>query len=177
MVFALFMLLANVAGIGGGGVAIPLAMTFFNLSLKPAVAISSFSICVATLARFFFNWNERHPEKPHMGSIDYGLTIVMMPLNLMGSLIGVLFYVVFPDLVLMIILTLLLVVMFVDSGRKYKKMRAKEDKDEAEALAKEKDNAVDEKNSSEKPRISSYYPDIKDFKETEDVTQVHPLQI
>ena len=135
VVFALFMLLANVAGIGGGGVAIPLAMTFFNLSLKPAVAISSFSICVATLARFFFNWNERHPEKPFMGSIDYGLTIVMMPLNLMGSLIGVLFYVVFPDLILMVILTLLLVVMFVDSGRKYKKMRAKEDADEAKAVA------------------------------------------
>jgi len=52
------MLLANVGGIGGGGVAIPLAMTFFNLSMKPAVAISSFSIMCSTLARFFFNFDE-----------------------------------------------------------------------------------------------------------------------
>ena len=124
------MLIANVAGIGGGGVAIPLAMTFFNLHMKPAVAISSFSIMCATSARFIFNWGERHPEKPEMGSIDYGLTIVMMPLNLMGSLIGVLFYIVFPDLILMIILTLLLLIMFLESGKKYLDMRKKEDAEE-----------------------------------------------
>ena len=127
IVFAIFMLVANVAGIGGGGVAIPLAMTFFNLSLKPAIAISSFSIMCATLGRFFYNWGERHPEKPHMGSIDYGLTIIMMPLNLMGSYVGVLFFKVLPDLYLMIILTLLLIVMTIDSFFKLKKMRAKED--------------------------------------------------
>jgi len=128
------MLVANVAGIGGGGVAIPLAMTFFNLSLKPAIAISSFSIMCATLGRFFYNWGERHPEKPHMGSIDYGLTIIMMPLNLMGSYVGVLFFKVLPDLYLMIILTLLLIIMTIDSFFKLKKMRAKEDENEKKAL-------------------------------------------
>jgi uncharacterized membrane protein YfcA len=123
-VFAAFMLLANVGGIGGGGVAIPLAMTFFNLSMKPAVAISSFSIMCSTLARFFFNFAEQHPDKEGMISIDYGLTIVMMPLNLIGSLIGALFLVMLPDLILMIILTLLLLVLAIECARKYKVMRA-----------------------------------------------------
>lgn len=132
--FASFMLLANVGGIGGGGVAIPLAMTFFNLSMKPAVAISSFSIMMSTLARFFFNFDERHPEKPEMISIDYGLTIVMMPLNLIGSLIGALFLVMFPDLILMIILTLLLLVLAIECARKYVVMRKAED--EAERIKK-----------------------------------------
>jgi len=127
IVFAAFMLLANVGGIGGGGVAIPLAMTFFNLSMKPAVAISSFSIMMSTLARFIFNFDERHPEKPDMISIDYGLTIVMMPLNLIGSLIGALFLVMFPDLILMVILTLLLLVLAIECARKYKVMSAAED--------------------------------------------------
>lgn len=126
-VFASFMLLANVGGIGGGGVAIPLAMTFFNLSMKPAVAISSFSIMMSTLARFFFNFDEKHPEKPNMISIDYGLAIVMMPLNLIGSLIGALFLVMFPDLILMIILTLLLLVLAIECARKYVVMRKAED--------------------------------------------------
>ena len=99
-VFALIMCLSNVAGIGGGGVAIPLAMYFFNLSMKPAIAISSFSIMISTLARFFYNFNERHPEKDQCACIDYGMTNVMMPLTLLGSLIGAYFYVAFPDLIL-----------------------------------------------------------------------------
>jgi hypothetical protein len=99
-VFALIMLLSNVGGIGGGGVAIPLVMVFFNFSMKPAIAISSFSIMCATLARFFFNFNERHPEKKDSTSIDYGMTNVMMPLILVGSLTGAYVYVSFPDLVL-----------------------------------------------------------------------------
>ena len=99
-VFSLIMCLSNVAGIGGGGVAIPLAMTFFNFSLKPAIGVSSFSIMISTLARFIFNFSERHPEKVGCTSIDYNMTNVMMPLTLLGSLIGAYVYVSFPDLVL-----------------------------------------------------------------------------
>lgn len=113
------MLLSNVGGIGGGGVAIPLVMVFFNFSMKPAIAISSFSIMCSTLARFFFNFNERHPDKPGCTSIDYGMTNVMMPLILIGSLTGAYIYVSFPDLVLQIVLTLLLFILMVESGRKF----------------------------------------------------------
>jgi hypothetical protein len=126
-VFVVFMMVANVGGIGGGGVAIPLVMTFFNLSMKPAVAIASFSIMMSTIARFLFNFKERHPDKRDACSIDYGLTIVMMPLNLIGSLIGALFLVTFPDLILMIILTLLLLMLALECARKFVVMRRKED--------------------------------------------------
>jgi hypothetical protein len=68
--------------------------------MKPAIAISSFSILITTLARFMFNFNERHPEKPDCTSIDYGMTNVMMPLTLIGSLIGAFIYVSFPEIVL-----------------------------------------------------------------------------
>ena len=109
------MLLSSVGGIGGGGVAIPLAMYFFNLQFKRAIAVSSFSIMISTIVRFFYNFNERHPEKPGCTSIDYGLTNVMMPLTLIGSLIGAFFYRSFPDLILLIILTLLLAYLTVKS--------------------------------------------------------------
>jgi uncharacterized membrane protein YfcA len=129
-VFAFVMLLSNVAGIGGGGIAIPLAMYFFNLSMKPAIAISSFAIMLSTIARFIFNFDERHPEKPGCVSIDYGMTNVMMPLTMLGSLVGAYFYKSFPDLILLIILTLLLVLLTWESGKKYMKMREAEDEKE-----------------------------------------------
>lgn len=82
------MLVANVAGIGGGGIAIPLAIYFFELAFKKAIAVSSFSIMMSTIARFLFNFNEKHPEKKNVACIDYNMATVMMPLNLIGSLIG-----------------------------------------------------------------------------------------
>mmetsp|Transcript_17900 Transcript_17900/g.27680 ORF Transcript_17900/g.27680 Transcript_17900/m.27680 type:complete len:149 (-) Transcript_17900:946-1392(-) len=117
-VFALVMLLSTVAGIGGGGVAIPLAMFFFNLSMKPAIAISSFSIMVTTISRWLFNINERHPEKPHCVCLDYGMASVMMPLTILGSMIGAYFYNAFPDVYLQVILTLLLAFLAFTSVKK-----------------------------------------------------------
>ena len=98
--FAAFMLLANVGGIGGGGIAIPMCMYFFGFDTKPAIAVSSFSIMWSTIGRFFFNWGERHPEKDKMVVIDYSMTNVMMPLTLIGTLIGAFIYMSFPDLLI-----------------------------------------------------------------------------
>ena len=55
---------------------------------------------ITTLARFFFNFNERHPEKPNCTSIDYGMTNVMMPLTLVGAMIGAYVYISFPSVIL-----------------------------------------------------------------------------
>ena len=126
-VFACFMLLANVGGIGGGGVAIPLVQIFFGFTLKPAIAISSFSILVCTFARWMFNFKEKHPEKPSMISIDYGLTNVMMPLTLIGAQVGGIMFTVSPDLVITIVLTLLLLVLAIESLRKAFEVKRKED--------------------------------------------------
>jgi len=80
------MLLSNVGGIGGGGIAIPMVQIFFGFDdIKKAIAISSFSIFVSTLTRFFYNINEVHPDKENMKSLDYGLASVMMPLTLIGT--------------------------------------------------------------------------------------------
>ena len=118
IVFTLVMLLSKVAGIGGGGIAIPIISYFFNFGIKPATAISSFAILVASLAYFAYNYNLRNPDKPQMPAIDYGLAIVMMPLTLLGSLIGAYFYVSFPELILLIILTLLLILLTYNSADK-----------------------------------------------------------
>lgn len=63
--FAVFMALSNIAGVGGGGVAVPLLMGFFHFSTKPSISISSFAITITTLARFTINFTKKHPEKPN----------------------------------------------------------------------------------------------------------------
>jgi len=141
VVFALVMLMSNVGGIGGGGIAIPLVMVFFNFSMKPAIAISSFSIMCSTLARFFFNFSERNPDKKDSTSIDYGMTNVMMPLILIGSLIGAYVYVAFPDIVIQIILTILLFVLMLESGRKFREIYRKENAEMAKKELEMKETA------------------------------------
>ena len=85
VVFILIKALSTIAGIGGGGIVIPLVISFFGFTTKPAIAVSSFSTFTATLGSFLFNFRGRHPEKPHTVLIDYGLTVIMMPTTLAGA--------------------------------------------------------------------------------------------
>ena len=100
IVFAIIMMLSNIAGIGGGGVAIPIIMSMFYFSTKPAIAISSFSIFLTTLARFIMNFREKHPEKGNVVVIDYDLVAIMMPTTLAGAQIGALILITFPSLII-----------------------------------------------------------------------------
>jgi len=108
IIFLFFKLFATVGGIGGGGVTTPVAMYFFKLDTKSAIALSSFAIAISTLATYAFNINLRHPEKPNCAVLDYSLSIVMMPGVLVGSIIGSFFLVVMPDLGILIMLTVTL---------------------------------------------------------------------
>ena len=56
IIFSLVMALSNIAGIGGGGVAIPIIIAMFKFTTKPAIAVSSFSIFLTTLVRFLMNF-------------------------------------------------------------------------------------------------------------------------
>ena len=108
IVFSIVMALANIAGIGGGGIAIPILIAFFFFTTKTAIAISSFSIFLTTFARFIMNFKEKHPDKLNVVVIDYDLVCIMMPTNLAGAQIGAVILVVFPSIIIQIILTLTL---------------------------------------------------------------------
>ena len=115
IVFALIMALSNIAGVGGGGVAIPIIMSMFVFPTKPAIAISSLSIFLTTLARFFMNFRERHPEKHNVVVIDYDLVAIMMPTTLAGAQIGAIILITFPSIIILVMLTLLLALLAVQS--------------------------------------------------------------
>lgn len=99
VVLSILMMLCTLAGIGGGGVVVPLLSVFFSFTFKEATAISGFSILLCSIARYFYNLKQMHPDKKAV-SIDYGLGIVMLPTVMMGSFIGVIMNAMLPELVL-----------------------------------------------------------------------------
>lgn len=136
------MALAVVSGIGGGGIIVPLLMVFYNLDTKNAVAVSGFTILTGSVCRYIFTAKEKNPDKDAT-CIEYGLSNVMLPTVLVGSIMGVIFNMILPALVLQILLTIILLLLSIQSGFKareiYKKESAKI------ALEKQANNQDDEK--------------------------------
>jgi len=108
------MAMANIGGITGGGLTVPLLITFWHFQMKEAIAISGFQSLVVALVRYIYSRNYRHPEK-NTTHIDYGLVIVMLPLALMGSFIGVFVNLMLPSVILSIMLTTVLVFLTIQS--------------------------------------------------------------
>lgn len=67
---------------------------------------------VGSIVRYFYSVNTRHPEK-QATHIDYGIVIVMLPLVVLGSFLGVLVNIMLPPIILSIMLTILLVILAV----------------------------------------------------------------
>jgi hypothetical protein len=119
-VLTLLMALAVMSGIGGGGIIVPLLIIFYKLDTKNAVATSGFTILTGSITRYLITLNERHPDKPGATCVDYAITNVMLPAILMGSVIGVFFNIIFPDIAVETMLTLLLAFL---TWNAYKKFR------------------------------------------------------
>lgn len=54
-VLAVIMGLGTMAGIGGGGIVIPLLMILFGFDTKSSIAISGFTIFLCSVVRFIVN--------------------------------------------------------------------------------------------------------------------------
>lgn len=95
----IFMTLAVVSGIGGGGIVVSLLMHYYKLSTREAIAVSGFTIFVGSSTRFIITYQQRHPEKDAT-IVDYSLTNIMLPCVMVGSLIGIFFNLTLPNLVI-----------------------------------------------------------------------------
>jgi uncharacterized membrane protein YfcA len=141
---SILMMLCTVAGIGGGGITIPILQVFFVFAFKEATAISGISILICSIARYIYNFKQMHPEKKSV-AIDYGLAIIMLPTVMMGSFIGVIMNAAMPDLILQICLTLLLGFLTVQSALKAKEIMNKEN-EKLKAKKKAKKEKIRESN-------------------------------
>jgi uncharacterized membrane protein YfcA len=87
IILSFVMGLSTIAGIGGGGVVIPLLILFMKFDTRQSVALSQSTIFFCSIARFFFTLKEKHPLKNTV-IIDYSIATVMLPTVLVGSMIG-----------------------------------------------------------------------------------------
>lgn len=121
--------LANVSGIGGGGITVPLVALCWGFSTKEAIALSGATIFWGSIVRFIYKYNDKHPIKKAT-VVDYGVVIVMLPLVIVGSTTGVLVNLIFPPALLSFCLASLLFFLTISSF----KMARKKYKEETIAL-------------------------------------------
>jgi uncharacterized membrane protein YfcA len=110
LVLSFLMALAVMSGVGGGGVIVSLLMYFFVLGTKEAIAINHFAIFTGAITRFAMTIDDRHPDKDAT-SIDYGISNIMLPLVLVGTIIGVYFNIMLPDVMIQSLLALVLAIL------------------------------------------------------------------
>ena len=97
--------IASVAGVGGGMVVVPITMGLFAFSTKEAIAISTAIVFETAIIRFvFFSAWTKHPESPNKTEIDYNTVRVVYPLFLVGSFLGVIFYILLSELWLTVLI-------------------------------------------------------------------------
>jgi len=95
------------AGIGGGGVLLPVYTMIGGFHMRSAVALSNITIFGAALANAAINIRKRHPvlERP---MIDWDLILMMEPATIVGAIAGTYINVVLPGWLTALLLSLLL---------------------------------------------------------------------
>jgi uncharacterized membrane protein YfcA len=101
--------LANAGGIGGGGIIVVICMVFIQFDPQRSVACSNFCIFIGAIIRLWLNFKQKHPEKNAI-SIDYAVITVMLPLMLLGTMIGVEINMIIPPIFITGTLTILLLI-------------------------------------------------------------------
>lgn len=105
----LLLALANIGGIGGGGIIIPICIAMYGFGTRQAIALSNAIIFLGAVTRYLgFSFNDRNPEDDTKTLINHSLSCVMMPMVLMGSYVGVMLNILMPEVVICIVLTLVL---------------------------------------------------------------------
>ena len=61
VVLTILMALSVMAGIGGGGIVVPMLMAFYSLDTKSSIAISGFTIFTGAITRYIVTWTHEHP--------------------------------------------------------------------------------------------------------------------
>ena len=118
--------MAAASGIGGGGMVMPIVIIFFGYYAEEAVSLSNFSIMTSGILRFVMNYSQKHPERNERLAIDYDTVLLLLPMVLMGSSVGVLLNKILPSVVIIVLLTIVLLYMAVKTTQRYKLVRNKE---------------------------------------------------
>lgn len=103
-------MLAAAAGLGGGGVFVPLLILFSGLSPSDAVPLSQVMILCGSLVNLSVFVGQRHPEFTNASKIDYNCVVLFQPMLCAGVTLGVLINKLSPNWLIIALLLITLVV-------------------------------------------------------------------
>lgn len=106
----LIAVLAGCAGIGGGGLVVPILMILNRFDIKEAVPLSHVAVMGNALSQLAVNTRQAHPTVPHRPLIHYEMALLLLPAMLGGNSIGVVVGRVFPPTLLVVLSLVLLAV-------------------------------------------------------------------
>ena len=97
---------------------IPLLILFNRFRQSEAVPLATFIIFIGAFVRFLYNWNQTHPLATYRKAIDYNIIIVLLPMALFGTTLGVLLNDLSSDAVIMIVQTIVFLLAAIQTFRK-----------------------------------------------------------
>ncbi|EGD79068.1 hypothetical protein PTSG_02036 [Salpingoeca rosetta] len=111
IVLFVFLGMSSAGGIGGGGLIIPILSVITLFPPYYAVPLSSTAIVGASIVQFFFQIRRRHPlpGAQHRRVIDFDTILMLLPLALAGTVVGVIFNTVSPDWLVLVVVIIVLV--------------------------------------------------------------------
>jgi uncharacterized membrane protein YfcA len=118
--------LCSGGGIGGGGILVPLYILLDGLDEHHAIPLSKVVIFGAAFTDFWLYRDLRHPVQKWRSLINYDLAVIMEPLILFGTVVGVFLNVLLPPLIIGVLLIILLTYTAYRMFAKAKQIREKE---------------------------------------------------
>mmetsp|Transcript_81437 Transcript_81437/g.143809 ORF Transcript_81437/g.143809 Transcript_81437/m.143809 type:complete len:530 (-) Transcript_81437:115-1704(-) len=134
-------MLSAAAGMGGGGVYVPLLLLFLGLSAQEAVPLSQAMIVGGATVNLMVFTGERNPAHPSRPRIDYDIVMMLNPGLAAGVTVGVMCNLISPQWLITAVLLVTLAITLQKSMNK----GLSEWKKESEAREKQKLNTADVK--------------------------------
>jgi uncharacterized membrane protein YfcA len=140
---------ALAAGVGGGGLYVPLLMIVLSFDTRVGTALSQAMLSGGAIAAFLYNCNGSFPGKPQRPLISFELAVVMGTGLMAGAQVGSVLHALAPPALTLV----LLLIVLLDAARKSVKLAHRMTEKEAEIEAKrDVSDAVEiELNSNEDP--------------------------
>eukprot|EP01006_Ploeotia_vitrea_P013093 TRINITY_DN34392_c0_g1_i1.p1 TRINITY_DN34392_c0_g1~~TRINITY_DN34392_c0_g1_i1.p1 ORF type:complete len:551 (+),score=296.05 TRINITY_DN34392_c0_g1_i1:31-1653(+) len=101
-------MMAAGGGLGGGGIFVPIFILLAQLSAKDAVPLSQGMIFGGSIVNIAMYYPEKHPTILGKPKIDYNAVLVLQPLMLAGTIVGVILNVIFPGWLIVVTLAVTL---------------------------------------------------------------------
>lgn len=118
---AVFIMVAAGSGLGGGGILVPLYISFLDLNPMHAVALSNTTILGSSLMNVIINSKRKHPIA-NRKMINWEVVLLMEPASILGTVVGGLLNKTFPVWLSMLLMIIFLTLTTIRTYRKAVKL-------------------------------------------------------